>query len=256
MMLSFSEQGPRDAPAIVFLHPANFDGRIWREVITLLPEFRCVAVDLPGHGASAGRELTSFEAAADDVAEVIGTLGRPVAIVGVSLGAYVGFQCLVRHPSLVDHAVLSGFQSAPIKLSGLARAGMAVSARLMVLRPVREKMGKAMGVQDLTLLSTAEGRATASVRSSLCAARLALDFEAAQYLSQATARTLVLAGEKEHGAIMASLPVFQAGMPNCAACLVPGSGHAWAAREPGLLAEVVRAWVSDKPVPERLSVVA
>ncbi|MEM8957440.1 MAG: alpha/beta hydrolase [Pseudomonadota bacterium] len=253
-MLSYSEFGPPDAPVILFLHPANFDGRIWRKVIERLPDYRCVAVDLPGHGVSAGRDLTSFEAAADDVAEVIRAFRGPVAIVGLSLGAYVGFQCLVRHPILVDRAVLSGFQSAPIRLGGLARAGMAVSARLMAFRPIRDRMGRAMGVEDPALLSSPDGRAVASVRSSLRAAHLALAFDAGPHLAYATARTLVLAGEREHSAIRRSLPVFQAGLPECTARLVPGLGHAWAAKEPGLLAEIVSAWITDQPLPDRLSV--
>ena len=51
--------GPADAPAIVFLHGTRLTRAQWLpQVRRLSDRFRCIAVDLPGHGARAGEPFT------------------------------------------------------------------------------------------------------------------------------------------------------------------------------------------------------
>ena len=46
--VAYSETGPQDAPAIVFVHGAFVDGTLWRKVVPLLEgSYRCVVPDLP-----------------------------------------------------------------------------------------------------------------------------------------------------------------------------------------------------------------
>ena len=46
------DEGPRDAPAVVFVHGNPTWSFLWRKVIAALPGFRCVAPDLLGFGLS------------------------------------------------------------------------------------------------------------------------------------------------------------------------------------------------------------
>ena len=67
-----------------------------------------VGVDLQSHGRSpaADRPMT-FEAMADDIAELIRSLGLPrTAIMGFSLGGGVAVRTAIQHPDVVERLVL------------------------------------------------------------------------------------------------------------------------------------------------------
>ena len=250
-MLHFTQTN-RELPTLLLLHPAGFDGRVWTDVAELLPDFNCVCVDLPGHGRSKKLSLTTFEDACDAVALVLEHLGsKPVHIAGLSMGSYVGFNLMKRHPALVESAVLSGFQHEPIPTSFFMRATMHVSSWMINSKKNREKMARSLGVSNASLASTG-GLPNASAATMRQAARLALEFDTRADMDHIKSRTLVLAGEKEHPAIKASMPVFQSKLPRCEARSIPELGHGWLAQAPDLFAETVRAWVTCQALPEKL----
>lgn len=113
---SWTAHGPADAPAIVFVHGTRVSRAAWNgQVRRLAGTYRCVTLDLPGHGTRAAGTFT-LEGAADDVAAVIAAAvpaGRAV-VVGLSLGGYVALETAVRHPDRVAGLVLSGCSADPV----------------------------------------------------------------------------------------------------------------------------------------------
>ncbi|MEP3431704.1 MAG: alpha/beta hydrolase [Roseibium sp.] len=252
-----SSQSQSDGPPVLFLHAAGYDSRMWGEVVDLLPDFRSILLDLPGHGQSGSIEMKSFADAADDVAITVKALGyRKIHIAGVSMGSYVGFQLMLRHPELVTNAILSGFQYRPIQIPKSAKAMMHAFSWFTRLRIVRERMARSMGIQDMSLISAPDGSANCSAETTRHVGNLALQFDVEADLSKAIARTLVLAGSKEHTAIKSCLPGFQENLPNGTAGIVPGLGHGWIANAPELFAETIRAWIEDSALPDRLELIA
>src|SRR5438874_9683283 len=69
---------------------------------------RVIGVDLQSHGRSpAADRPMRFETMADDIAELIGSLGlERAAIMGFSLGGAVGLRTAIQHPDLVERLVL------------------------------------------------------------------------------------------------------------------------------------------------------
>ena len=115
-MLHVDIRNPSARDSVLFLHAGGFTVRMWDGIQDRFDDFRTVAVDLPGHGESRAAPFTTIEAAADATAEAIReNLNGPAHVVGLSLGAYVGFSLAQRHPALVDRAVLSGFQVTRLK---------------------------------------------------------------------------------------------------------------------------------------------
>lgn len=85
-MLAYSDEG--DGLPLVFLHGIGSDRRRWRPVVDrLVGDFRCLTVDLPGHGDSPadGCDLLAATAAVHDLVDGLGA-PSPV-VVGHSLGA-------------------------------------------------------------------------------------------------------------------------------------------------------------------------
>jgi pimeloyl-ACP methyl ester carboxylesterase len=129
--LTWDVVGPPDAPALVFIHGALMGRAVWRPQIDVLADrFRCVSVDLPGHGTQrdVGFEL---DHAADGVIRAIDEAveGRAV-LIGLSLGGYVAMTVAARHPEKVRGLVIAGSTREPTGVSRLAFLLYAAALRI------------------------------------------------------------------------------------------------------------------------------
>jgi pimeloyl-ACP methyl ester carboxylesterase len=96
--LAYEEKG-RGFP-VVFVHGLTFNRRTWTPITDRLADrFRCIAIDLPGHGDSPGLPQ-SFEDVGRAVHAVVTDLGidRPV-VVGHSLGAMMATMYAAHYPA-------------------------------------------------------------------------------------------------------------------------------------------------------------
>ena len=108
-----------DGPCVVFLHGALNDHSVW----TLLARWyahhgaRVLAVDLPGHGRSAGPALPSVEALADWVLALLDAAGVQAAhLVGHSMGSLIALEAAARAPARASGLVMIG-TAYPMKVS-------------------------------------------------------------------------------------------------------------------------------------------
>ena len=73
--LHIADEGPRDAPAVVFANSLGTDLRLWDAILPHLPTgLRIVRADKRGHGLSQTTGAISIEDLADDVAGIIAAL--------------------------------------------------------------------------------------------------------------------------------------------------------------------------------------
>ena len=110
---AYTGSRPLDAgkPAIVFVHGAANDHTEWALQSRYLAHhgFNVLAVDLPGHGRSAGAALASVEAIADWIPKMLDATGiAQAALVGHSLGSLAVLACAARQPSRVTRIALLG----------------------------------------------------------------------------------------------------------------------------------------------------
>jgi pimeloyl-ACP methyl ester carboxylesterase len=106
-------------PCVMFIHGALNDHSVW----TLLARWCAhhghgvLAVDLPGHGRSAGAPLASIEALADWVLALLDAAGvRQAALVGHSMGSLIALEAAARAPERVTRLVMMG-TAYPMKVS-------------------------------------------------------------------------------------------------------------------------------------------
>ena len=115
---------PFDAalPCVVFIHGALHDHSVW----TLLARwcahhgYGVLAVDLPGHGRSAGPVAASVEATADWLLAVLAAAGvenpGQATLVGHSMGSLIALEAAARAPALIGRVVMVG-TAYPMKVS-------------------------------------------------------------------------------------------------------------------------------------------
>ena len=147
--------GPRDAPGLVFIHGTRLTRAQWvPQLRALSARYRCVAIDLPGHGALADAPFT-IEAAIEDVRDAIDReipSGRAV-LVGLSLGGYVAIDAAEAYPERVAGLVLAG-------CSAEALGPTAIPYRFF-RGLLSRSPGRAQDVVNRAFFRTRYGRATA-----------------------------------------------------------------------------------------------
>lgn len=92
---------------LVFIHGWSCSLEDWgSQTAALQKDFRCIAIDLPGHGESAAPASPSIDEMAKGVGTVLEALGLgPAVLVGHSMGCRVAMQTWVNHPAKVQGLV-------------------------------------------------------------------------------------------------------------------------------------------------------
>ena len=108
-----------EQPAVIMIHGAQNDHSVWILQSRHLGHhgFNVLAVDLPGHGRSAGDPLDSIEALADWVEALMDAAGLARAhLVGHSMGSLIALDLAGRRPQRVRSIALLG-TAFPMKVS-------------------------------------------------------------------------------------------------------------------------------------------
>jgi 2-succinyl-6-hydroxy-2,4-cyclohexadiene-1-carboxylate synthase len=105
---SIDETGPADAPAVVFLHGYMGSSADFEAVAKPLADrYRCVCVDLPGHGDTPwpDHELSIPDLTDTLRHQVLSRFEAPT-LVGYSMGGRIALQTALDHPEAVGNLVL------------------------------------------------------------------------------------------------------------------------------------------------------
>lgn len=246
--------GAEDAPAIVLLHGVGNTGLMWRRHMDALPEFQCLAPDLPGHGRSAGITWASRRDTADRIIELIEALpARRANVVGLSLGGSVALEILGRRPEALDHVVIDGCSATPARLAALMKAAVAVTAPFIRRRSVGRVVATALGVRDQAAIDDLLDQfSQVDPRSFRRAFADAQDVRITPALIGAACPTLLVAGERELANVRASNRLLAELLPRAASRVMPGAGHGWLGIALDIHIGMVRSWISDEPLPDEL----
>ncbi|NHB77836.1 alpha/beta fold hydrolase [Rhodobacter calidifons] len=97
-----------EAPTLVIAHGLYGSGRNWGVIARRLADRReVVAVDMRNHGESPRLPTQGYPEMADDLAEVIASLGAPVDLLGHSMGGKAAMQLALTRPDLIRRLVVA-----------------------------------------------------------------------------------------------------------------------------------------------------
>lgn len=138
-----------DGPTILWIHGYTLDSRTWGAIWPLLPGYRHVGLDLPGHGASEPRKPGSTLTELGEQLASLASAQEVRHIVALSFGTVAALQLLIARPSQFASCVL-------------AAPGIAGGPSEPAMIPVYSKMGMLMhftgrtgAITDLWLKSPA-----------------------------------------------------------------------------------------------------
>lgn len=106
-------------PTVVFIHGAANDHSVWslQSRYYAYHGWNALAVDLPGHGKSAGTALATIGDLAGWIAHLLDAVGaKNVTLVGHSMGSLVALETAARHPQRVKRIAMIG-SAVPIQVS-------------------------------------------------------------------------------------------------------------------------------------------
>jgi pimeloyl-ACP methyl ester carboxylesterase len=229
---------------------------MWLPQFDLLPEFHCLAPDLPEHGESA--DIAPFEV--HDTIQRLSALIRDAGptgrahLVGLSLGGVIAQALMVQAPEVVDRVILSG-TAAPLgkALFALLKVQLALNRLILPLIPNRQlarlmRWQFGIPVEHSTMLED-------DIRKVAPAALMRLVLAAYSGIvtpSHQCSPVLVVVGENENWVARRMASRLKTTIPGATAVIAPGVGHVWNLEAPQLFADLVRAWVTDSPLPQTL----
>ena len=156
--LNYVDVGAGDRPPVIFVHGLGGCWQNWLENIPrLAQERRCIALDLPGFGASElPRDKVTISGYGDTVVKLGRTLGldEPVDVIGNSMGGFIAAEIGISHADFVRDIVLCS--AAGISITNLRRrpvltAARATAALTNVMLARSEAMAKRPGLRHAAL---------------------------------------------------------------------------------------------------------
>ncbi len=115
MNIAFQDTGG-DGPVILWVHGLSSYASFWEYQMTAFPEYRSIAIDLPGYGASDRPDAPyTMDWFAEVVVSFMDSQGLDhVILAGHSMGGQIALTAALEHPERFDALVLSapaGFES-------------------------------------------------------------------------------------------------------------------------------------------------
>jgi pimeloyl-ACP methyl ester carboxylesterase len=245
MSLSIYQAGRADAGSIVFLHGLGLSGAMWQPQFQRLPDYQCLAPDLPEHGKSAAIGPFTLKDASRRVAELIraSTPHGRAHVVGLSLGGAVAVRMVLDTPDVLDHVLISGAATR----STAVFAGMNTMMGFLSPHQLANLIFWQSHIPTPYHHLVREG-----VRTVKPAAFGHFSQELAQIElpQQVQIPLLITVGQQEPFVVQQAAREMRRSIQHAKGVMVAAVGHIWSLEAPDLFTQTVRCWVTETALPQ------
>jgi 3-oxoadipate enol-lactonase len=209
LMVCYTDDGPDDAPVLIFIHGFPLNKSMWNKQLKALKEqYRVIAYDVRGHGESESGDssIFSMENFAHDLIYFMDALKIDRAsLCGLSMGGYIALNAIENYPHRFESLVLcdtSCFPDTPetiekrmktaesIEKNGLIRYADSSMKILFAPESLTTKVAEIAAVKEMILTTS-----TQSLSKTLLA--LCVRKETCTLLPHIQVPVLILVGEED-----------------------------------------------------------
>ncbi len=239
------QQGEK--PAVVLIHGAGGSHLSWPSEIRRMRGFRIFALDLPGHGKSAGGGQQSIEGYAQAIVNWLEAVGlyRPV-FVGHSMGGAIALRLALDYPERVTALALLGsaakLQVNPVLLEEASNPETFPNA-------VEKVIAWSFGPDAPINLTTLVVRRMLETRPSVlyndflaCNA-----FDVTHLLTQIQHPALIICGERDRMTPLRHSQFLASRLAKARLEIIPGAGHMVMLEKPAEVASRLRQFLDEIP---------
>jgi len=242
-----------DGPVLLLVHGFPLDRSMWRRVSSGLTGWRRIAPDLRGLGLSeapaSGYAMAEY---ADDLVALLDSVRvESVVLCGFSMGGYVAFELLRRHPERVRALVLVNTRATPDDAAGREKRNATI-ARIRRDGPgflAEDMLPRLLAPASLATMPDVvrETRAMMGVHTAtgLVGALEAMrDRQSAvPLLPTITVPTLVVHGSDDQLIPLAEARAMAGAIPGAQFAVIPGAGHLAPLEQPVNSGRVIREFL-------------
>lgn len=238
------DEGRKDEPPIVLIHGAGSNHMVWPAEIRRLPGQRVLAVDLPGHGRSAGIAQQTIQAYADQIVNFLGELGLYHAVfIGHSMGGAIALALAMRDPTqtaglgLISTGAYLGVD--PIFLENLANPVTTITA-------LQRFQTRAFGPQAAQPLIDRCMQNLKETRGSVLYGdwRACAEFDLREAVAQIEAPAWVIVGSEDQITPVSYAHFLAGRMPAARLQIISGGGHMVLLEQTGLVLQGLQQYLS------------
>jgi pimeloyl-ACP methyl ester carboxylesterase len=222
---------------ILFIHGFPFDHRMWRHQLTGLARWQCIAPNLRGARAAEVPSAPSAYTMAAYADDLVGLLDRAqirqAVVCGLSMGGYIIFELLRRHPHRVRAAIFCNTKAGAdtpeakrgrdalaqrVQREGAAAVAAELVPKLLARETQRQRRDVVREVTEMI-----EQQPVAGIVGALHALRERPD--STPLLARIQLPVLVVAGEDDQIALAVEMEEMAEQIPGADFVLIPSAGH-------------------------------
>ena len=255
----YTDDGPRDAPTIVFGHGLLFSGWMFHpQVAALKDRYRCITVDWRGQGQTPASPdgKADMDSLLGDLVALLDHLGlESVHYAGLSMGGFVGMRLAARHPGRVRSLVLLDTSAGPEDPGKVSQYRLLARVyRVLGIGPVRGKVeplmfspavvasGRSQEIADEwmgQLRKVPRAGMTKAIRG--VTDRLPI----ADEIGSITAPTLVIVGADDMATPVAKAEAIVAGIDGARLEVVADAGHSSTIEQPEAVTRLIEDFLAS-----------
>ena len=234
-------------PTLVLIHDAGGDHLSWPAEMRRLPAYRVIALDLPGHGKTAGPGRQSVQDYARDVADFIDFIGLSRAVfVGHAMGGAIALTLAINHPDRVAGiGLISTGPILPIPSSVIENAAnqSTLPKAITCLQEMSVGSQTPQNLKESLFKRLSETRQTLLLDDLLACDR----FNLTSCLKAVQTPVLVVCGLEDKLTPVGFSKVLSNQIPGAALQTVEGAGHMLIVEQPQRVAKLISIFLSTIP---------